>query len=108
MNASAQELEPYLPELLTWLQDCNWPIAHDVATAIAKCGNALVPHLEIVFEGDDDVWKYWIITGLAPLLSGAAKQVVLEAASRILENPSPGEITEEVVEVASELFKAAN
>src|SRR4051794_23281462 len=35
---------PILPELLEWLQDYNWPVAHILAPFLASIGEPLVPH----------------------------------------------------------------
>jgi len=52
---------PILPDLLVWLQDCNWPVAHVLAPFLASIGEPLVPHVERVMTSDDYVWKYWMI-----------------------------------------------
>ncbi len=52
---------PILPELLSWIADMNWPIAEVIAPFLASIGEPLAPHIERVFETDDDVWKGWII-----------------------------------------------
>ena len=54
-------IAPILPDLLQWLQDCNWPVAHVLAPFLASIGEPLVPHVANVMEGDDYVWKYWMI-----------------------------------------------
>jgi len=52
---------PILPDLLRWLQDCNWPVAHVLAPFLASIGEPLVPHVASVMKSDDYVWKYWMI-----------------------------------------------
>ena len=54
-------VEPVLYELLTWLQDCNWPVAHELFDFLASIGAPLAPHIRRVFDGDDYVWQYWLI-----------------------------------------------
>jgi len=52
---------PILPELLSWIEDMNWPIAEVIAPFLASIGEPLAPHIERAFETDDDVWKDWIL-----------------------------------------------
>ena len=54
-------LVPHIPELLTWLQDINWPIARPVAAALSRCGIALVEPVRSILLSDDDIWKTWIL-----------------------------------------------
>ena len=65
------EIEPILPSLLEWIQDCNWPVAGDILPVLALHQSALVPLIHRVLSPHekDDIWKYWIITCLAPLFS---------------------------------------
>ncbi len=55
---------PILPDLLRWLQDCNWPVAHVLAPFLASIGEPLVPHVANVMKSDDYVWKYWMIAAI--------------------------------------------
>jgi hypothetical protein len=54
-------IDPILPHLMTWLQDMNWPIAGRVATLLIPIGRPLLPHIHRVFQGDDALWKYWVL-----------------------------------------------
>jgi Domain of unknown function (DUF5071) len=54
-------IDPILPHLMTWLQDMNWPIAGRVATLLIPIGRPLLPHIHRVLQGDDDLWKYWVL-----------------------------------------------
>ena len=65
------EIEPILPSLLEWIQDCNWPVAGDILPVLALHQSALVPLIHRVLSPHekDDIWKYWIITCLVPLFS---------------------------------------
>ena len=75
------EIEPILPSLLEWIQDCNWPVAGDILPK-------------------DDIWKYWIITCLAPLFSDESINCILSDIQRIAKSPTQGELREEVHEAA--------
>lgn len=55
---------PVLPDLLEWLQDCNWPISHAIAGFLVSVGEPVITHVRRVFAGTDGVWKYWCISRL--------------------------------------------
>lgn len=97
-----KEIEPILPALLEWIQDCNWPIAKEVLPVLALHQSALVPFILSVLspEGKDDIWKYWIITCLMPLFSEENRKPVLPSIKRIAERPTENEKLEEVQEAA--------
>src|SRR5262245_11128325 len=61
VQAGYPAVEPVLYELLEWLQDCNWPVAHELFDFLASIGAPLAPHIRPVFAGDDYVWQYWLI-----------------------------------------------
>ena len=53
----------------------------------------------------DDVWKYWILTFLAPLFSEESVQSLRPALERIVTAPTRGEIEEEVTDAAAFLLR---
>jgi Domain of unknown function (DUF5071) len=55
---------PVLGELLEWLRDCNWPVAHSIAPFLAAVGEPVIPLIHEVLRGNDDIWKYWCIDRL--------------------------------------------
>jgi hypothetical protein len=61
VEAGYPEVAPILGELIGWLQDYNWPVAHVLAPFLASIGAPLVPHVWHVLLTDDGVWKYWVI-----------------------------------------------
>lgn len=96
------EIEPILPSLLEWIQDCNWPVAGDILPVLALHQSALVPLIHRVLSPHekDDIWKYWIITCLAPLFSDESINCILSDIQRIAKSPTQGELREEVHEAA--------
>jgi hypothetical protein len=64
VNAGFPTVGPVLPELLEWLQDYNWPVAHILAHFLASIGDPLVPHVRRILEGTDEIWKYWIVSSI--------------------------------------------
>lgn len=97
-------VEPILPELLAWLQDCNWPVAQGLAPFLASIGEPLVPHIQHVMGTDDDIWKYWMITMLmaeSPEIAGAFR----EELERLAFAPTEREKSEELDDVARDALQ---
>ena len=46
-----------LPEILEWFQDINWPVARALVPLFRQAGPEVVPAIEKVLKGDDDVHK---------------------------------------------------
>lgn len=46
-----------VPELLTWLQDPNWPISGRVKEILLLNHTASVDPLPLVLQGDDEAWQ---------------------------------------------------
>lgn len=93
-------VEPVIPQLLEWLQDYNWPVAHVLAPFVARIGDPIVLYLRPVLDGDDLLWKYWIIVavlGEAPLTVVEQFRPDLE---RLVMDATPREAEEELPEVA--------
>ena len=94
-------VQSVISELLEWIQDCNWPVAHILAPFLASIGRPLAPYLRPIFEGDDEVWKYWVIDAV---LANAPDELVQEFAPllvRIADHPTPDERAEELDQVAA-------
>lgn len=98
-----EEIKPFIPDLLVWVQDMNFPVAETVCRVIA--GHYAVADDEIIKLLDvsqtDELWKYFIITGLLPVIENPSDSLI-NAVRRIALNASDSEITEEVEEVAKE------
>lgn len=88
-----------LPALIVWMQDINWPVAKILAPFLAGIGEPLAPHLRVVFESEDHIWKYWVLDKLvhpSPALAMAVEPYLVRMAS----NPSQGEMNEGVDEIS--------
>lgn len=102
------EIEPLLPELLTWLQDANWPIFKDVLELLVNRQKPLIPLIINILKPEqrDDVWKYYIISALLPLFSDKNLEILLPFIKRIAETPTETEKIEEVDQAAINLLKS--
>ncbi len=63
------DLSQITSELLTWTQDANWPIFPKIAEIIVARQDLFINEISKVFQADDWIWKYWILTNVCPKLS---------------------------------------
>ncbi len=89
-----------MPQLLEWLQDYNWPVAHVLAPFIAGIGDPIAPYLRPIFDGDDLLWKYWIISAVLDRAPLTVVELFRPDLERLVEDPTPREAEEELPEVA--------
>jgi hypothetical protein len=94
-----------LEELLVWLQDLNWPVAHRVEARIKSLGPALIGPVRAVLNGADDVWKWSLVASLLPQVDGALVEALRPELARIAERPSFGEAENGVDEAVRDLWR---
>ena len=63
------DLSQITTELLTWTQDANWPIFSKIVEIIVARQDLFIGEISKVFQTDDWIWKYWILTNICPKLS---------------------------------------
>jgi hypothetical protein len=93
-----------LPELMTWLQDYNWPIARIIAPFLASIGRPVLPEIRRVLDSTDDIWKYWVLTYVVEELEADVIAELRPELQRLALRPTPGEVEEEVDQKAQELL----
>lgn len=104
VDAGYPSVAPILPELLEWLQDCNWPVAHILAPFLASIGEPLIPYVGRVLESNDVIWKYWMISRVidpSPVIAAAFRDVL----ERLANFPTESEVHEELNEVAQRVLE---
>src|SRR2546429_8860869 len=85
---------PVLPDLLEWLQDCNWPVSRPIGDFLATLPEQMAPLIWKVLRGDDHIWKYWCIVRLISTMpAGVAEQFRVEL-TRLAKEPTPVERSE--------------
>jgi hypothetical protein len=90
---SFEELEPIVPDLLTWLQDANCPIAKPVADILKPFSTKIVPEIIEILNTDDGMWKMWTLVFLA---RNTTDPRLLHEIERIAKFPTRYEIEDEV------------
>ena len=63
------DLSQIVSELLTWTQDANWPVFRKIVEIIVARQDRFISEISKVFQTDDRIWKYWILTNICPKLS---------------------------------------
>lgn len=105
VKAGYPAVEPILGELVEWLQDYNWPVAHVLAPFLESLGTPLVPHISRVLQTDDYIWKYWVITLLLPSLPEAAAAGFRPELERLYYTPQPNEKNEGLDQQARKILE---
>ncbi|MCM1508128.1 MAG: DUF5071 domain-containing protein [Ruminococcus flavefaciens] len=102
-----EEIKSVILDLLEWVQDMNFPVADEVCRIVA--GHYAVADDYIINILDvsqhDELWKYFIITGLLPLIEKPSERLK-NAVSRIAYSPSDSEKAEEVDMTALEYLES--
>ncbi|WP_274307374.1 DUF5071 domain-containing protein [Solibacillus daqui] len=103
-NKPANEVVPLLPELMTWMQDMNWPVSKHVAELLLTYPTEITPLIDEVLAGDDDMWIYWCLVELVPKLPFYSKLVLAEVVEQIASGQRG--FDEDVIELAQEALQS--
>ena len=101
-----ERFKAHVNELLSWIQDMNWPVAKEIAEILSSYTNNIKKQIIYIIRGDDDIWKYWCIREL--LYFTKEKELDCEIISelkRIVSDPTKGEVEEEVNLIAKETLE---
>jgi|GEM_PF-1202582 len=100
-NLHDEEIRPLIPELLSWLADCNWPVASDVLGVLKSRESLVFPHIAGILTGSDVEWKCWIMQLLIPSFSPEHKEELRGEIEKLMSLTSLDEDTQWVVEIAT-------
>ena len=98
-----ESIAPMMPEILEWMQDLNWPVAHVLQPFLARVGVPLVPFVRSVFATHDEQWKYNVLVSIVdncPELVAALRDDL----DRMVHVPSTAERAEGVSQAAREIL----
>jgi hypothetical protein len=103
VDAGFPAVEPVVPDLLEWLQDGNWLVARILGPFLAGVGAPLEPHVRVVLESHDDIWRYWVVREVvaksSELIAAFRSELV-----RLVTSPTDNERAEELNELAREVL----
>ena len=85
-----------LPQLLIWIQDTNWPNAGKILPFLIAGREEIIPEIQWVLNGQDDIWKGNCIRHILTRLSTETVRPLLPTLKRIAEAPTANEKAEEV------------
>src|SRR5262245_30801231 len=97
---------PILSDLLEWLQDGNWPVAHVIGPFLASIGKPLTEEVRRILQSQDHLWKYWILLDVvahSPELATALHPELV----KIAEGDTVDEDEKEVKEVVKEILSGS-
>lgn len=98
-------IEPLIPELLTWIQDMNWPVAGVIPSLLLMHRRLLVAPVREILKGDDDAWKANCLRSLVEYMSQEQLLALKPEIERIANHPTPEEKVEEADETAGEILQ---
>jgi hypothetical protein len=90
---SSTEIQLLIPNLLTWLQDINWPIAMPIAKILLKqeTQKLVVEPVREILRGNDEVWKYWVLGHLVMGMDREQQEMLRAEIERIAMYPTKEE-----------------
>ena len=94
------EMQPIILDLLEWLQDYNWPISRDILPIVVIHQNIAMPHILTILQGNDIMWKYWVIELVIPYLIYPNKQLVKSELERLSSLEIIDEDIDEIVKLS--------
>ena len=104
--APLNEVQPFISELLVWLQDFNWPVAPFVKQKLIQFDEELIKPIKVVLSGNDVVWKYFILTELMPEVKNKVIDALQLELKQLAYSPSDDEKSEEVDKYAMKYINA--
>lgn len=99
------EIKDMIPELLEWTQDGNWPQARLIIDYFLPHINEIDTEIVKILNGNDSIWKYWILLGLIYNSETRPSDKILTIVYDLYHNPSIGDKEEEIDSIAQEIIE---
>ena len=99
------DLSQITSEVLTWTQDANWPIFPKIVEIIVARQDLFISEISKVFQTDDMIWKYWILTNICPKLSLENKDFLKKDFDNMVKVLSTNMEEKEILELINTLRK---
>ena len=93
-------LAPLLPNLLTWLQDMNWPVARPVVELLRLAGPELASPIKSVLHSRDVIWIGNVIIETSDSWHQSVWNAVECDLRRMRDNPTRPETVESIDQIA--------
>lgn len=93
-----EDIRIHAAELLTWLQDINWPVAMPLAKKLRDYEEYTLPYIAPIFTTDDYIWQRWVLQELVVPMSD--KKALESVLWRLVMNPKEEEKEEELDQLA--------
>ncbi|KAJ7802184.1 hypothetical protein B0H14DRAFT_3488695 [Mycena olivaceomarginata] len=104
---TADEMRRFVPGLLGWLQDQNWPPFRDCWFQLERFPELVVdPIREELRKGDDGEWEASLMRFLRDVVPPERREEAREEVERIVQRPTQNEIDSAVDEYANECLQA--
>lgn len=104
-QAPAADVLPMLPQMLTWVQDMNWPVAEPMLEVLLQYATEITPLIEDVLLGKDDEWIVNCLVHIVPKLPFFSKLVLANAVEQ-LATQSVTVHNEHVVDAAKQALQS--
>ena len=91
-----------VPQLLSWTQDPNWPVAVPLAKILASIGAPIVTDIAGILAGTDGGWKYACINTIIKRMPKIAAAQLTPQLERLAIAPTDNDRLEEVDLAAKE------
>jgi hypothetical protein len=101
---SESEIEPLLPEILTWLQDPNWPLAGVVLPFVLQYPTLITEPVREILRTDDVEWIYVVLGNVVKEMPLAQRRKLRIEIERIATEPTKEEKENEVDVDAREIL----
>ncbi len=105
-TATDDEVVAQIDSLLTCLKDLNWPIAGPVSNRLALLDHRLISPVHKILLGDDETWKYWIISYLLHHVNPAVLEGLRFVLDKMVNSPTNTEVENDVNIAAYDLIVA--
>lgn len=101
---NVNDIRDYVPELLEWIQDGNWPQAKLIVDYFLPYVNEIESEIIDILKSDDPIWKYYMLSRLLYNSKVQPNNNILKTIKKLYLNANESEKEEEVDLVAGEVL----
>lgn len=105
-SLSDDEMKPIIYELLEWIQDYNWPVAQEILPILIARKNLIVPYLSMILNGNDSMWKYWMMELIIPELTHEDQMILKKDIEHLSQLTQQDEDSLEIVNMAKKCLSS--